>query len=64
MIKYRLALTVRLEQVDPYPTYSPTPMQLTEDLIFEAPSFLAIASILGKFHELSESIRQDAPSDT
>ncbi len=57
-MKYKLSMNVRIDQADEhgYPVGGGG-LQILEDLRFEADSFLGIAHVLGRFHELAESIK-------
>jgi hypothetical protein len=54
--KFRLDVTVRVSQLSPegYPTGQG--LEIREDLVINADSFLGVAAVLGKFDELARAL--------
>ena len=59
-MRYQLRLRVEITQVGEHGEYMGQAgnLQVTEDVNFEAASFLQVAHTLGQFHELAESIKK------
>jgi len=57
--KYQLRMRIEIQQVGEHGEYlgQAGNLQVTEDILFDASSFLEIASVLGEFHELAEKIK-------
>jgi len=58
--KYLLKVNVELVNCDGngYPNYGTGTLRVQEELNVQAASFLEIAQILGRFHELNESLKE------
>ena len=64
MSKYALRVNVEINQTDPYGSYMyGNGFKVSEDISFEADSFLKIASVLGLFHKLGEDIKEAEKED-
>jgi len=62
--KYRLRMNISIMQVDEHGQYMGQlggNLQVSEDIDFEAANFLEIAAVLGRFHEVSQEIKQVTP---
>ena len=59
-MKYQLRIQIEIQRVGEHGEYlgQAGNLQVTEDILFDATSFLEIASVLGEFHELSQKIRE------
>lgn len=57
--KFALVLNIRIEQRDEYGRYVGSQLQIQQELTVKASSFLEIASIIGRFHELAQAVGQE-----
>jgi len=59
-VKYQLRMNISIRAVDDHGGYygGSDQLQVTDDINFEAASFLEIAHVLGQFHELGQKVKK------
>ena len=59
-MKYQLSLRIEIRQIGEHGEYmgSAGNLSVSEDIVFNAGSFLEIAHVLGEFHEMSQKIKE------
>jgi hypothetical protein len=56
-MKYKLKVRCEIQQTDDHGSYYGQGLNVEENVDIEAGSFMEIAALLGRFHELSEDIK-------
>jgi hypothetical protein len=56
-VKYKLRVRCEIQQTDDHGSYYGQGLNVEENVDIEAGSFMEVAAVLGRFHELSEDIK-------
>lgn len=58
-MKYKLRVRCEIQQTDDHGSYYGQGLNVEENVDIEAGSFMEVAAVLGKFHDLSEKIKAE-----
>lgn len=62
--RFTLRISVSVQQTDDRGNYTGNQLEINDRTELKCGSFLAVAKVLGKFHDLAEVIKREAHADT
>jgi hypothetical protein len=61
-VKYKLKVRCEIQQTDDFGSYFGQGLNVEENIDIEAGSFMEVAAVLSRFHDLSENIKAKRPA--